>query len=52
MGKRFLRLMAGLLLLVTLPVNIPIFLIIWIITGKSEFSAVLNWVTFGVYEYD
>jgi len=52
MIKRLLRVIVGILLVITLPVNIIIFLLYWVITGKPLFIAVLNWTILGEFNYD
>jgi hypothetical protein len=47
MGLRFLRVLAGILLIVTLPVAVLLSLVLWAITGRQYLMEAVHWVVFG-----
>ena len=47
MRLRFLRVLAGILLIVTLPVTVLPSLILWAITGRQYLMEAADWVVLG-----
>ena len=47
---RLLRVIVGLLLVITLPINLIIFILIWIITDNFYFENIMNWIIFEEFD--
>lgn len=47
MGLRMLRVFVGILLIVTLPVTVIPFLILWVITDRQYLNEIGDWVVMG-----